>query len=378
MPGWHAKTKDLVTEGKLKVLGIVEEQHADRAVLFMQWHQMDWPVLADPLNLLGVKAIPYTFLIDEHGIIRYKNPKPADLATFLGTDYAKPADIEQTPLALKPDSAESRLLWGNASDLDLAIEQFEARTSEQPKDAEAFFRLGVALRERFDSPQRKPDDFAGAIAAWSEALKLKPSQYIWRRRIQQYGPRLDKPYSFYDWVVQAREEIVARGETPQVLEAEPSGSEFAQPGGRANAKPGDEPEPIHPDPDGKLPQDEAALVLLEPTVVPSTDKKSPACRVHLRFLPDGSRKVHWSNDAGPLSFFIDDHPGVSIHDIQLPPTNRNSLTSHEERTVEFEVRPATGRDTLPDKLSGAAFYFICEDIGGQCQFLRQDIEISLK
>ena len=43
--------------------------------------------------------------------------------------------------------------------------------------------------------------------------------------MQQYGPRLDKPYPFYDWVETAREEIRARGETPSPLRVEPAGAE---------------------------------------------------------------------------------------------------------------------------------------------------------
>ena len=64
---------------------------------------------------------------------------------------------------------------------------------------------------------------------WGKALDIDPNQYIWRRRIQQYGPRLDKPYSFYDWVREARREIMARGETPAQLLLEPGGAEFAYP-----------------------------------------------------------------------------------------------------------------------------------------------------
>ena len=90
MPGWHERSRPHVEAGRLAVAGIVEEQHPDRARLFMQWQEMDWPVSADPLNLLGVTAIPHTYLVDEHGIIRFHNPKPGDLATFLDTTYPAP------------------------------------------------------------------------------------------------------------------------------------------------------------------------------------------------------------------------------------------------------------------------------------------------
>jgi len=54
----------------------------------MQWQQMDWPILSDPFNDLGISAVPITLLIDEHGIIRFKNPKLSDLKKFLTTEYS--------------------------------------------------------------------------------------------------------------------------------------------------------------------------------------------------------------------------------------------------------------------------------------------------
>lgn len=66
------------------MVGIIQEQHPDRCRLFMQWKQMDWPILVDSLNLLEVTAVPITLTIDEHGIIRTRvvinsaNPKALD------------------------------------------------------------------------------------------------------------------------------------------------------------------------------------------------------------------------------------------------------------------------------------------------------------
>ncbi len=60
--------------GDVQMLGIVQEQHPDRARLFMQWKQMDWPVMVDSLNLLNVSVVPITLLIDERGIVRRRVP----------------------------------------------------------------------------------------------------------------------------------------------------------------------------------------------------------------------------------------------------------------------------------------------------------------
>jgi hypothetical protein len=373
VPGWHAKTKQLVADGKLKVLGIVEEQHADRAVLFMEWQQMDWPVLSDPLNLLGVYAIPYTFLIDEHGIIRYKNPTQAEFESFLTTKYQAAVGLDRPEISIEAGSAEHAIMWGGEAAISSAIEQLEQRTVADPSDEKAFFRLGVAYRKRHDSPERQPGDFSKAVGAWQQALELNPQQYIWRRRIQQYGPRLDKPYSFYDWVNEARTAITNRGGTPHQLSAEPGGSEFAHPG-QADAS---QAASQHPDPQGKLPRDQLGLVQVEAIAVSSTDRGKPAYRVHLRFRPSKELKVHWTNDAGRLSFFPADDPAVVIHDRQPDTPLPQQPATNEERSIEFEIRPAAGKQ-LPASLEGSAFYYVCEDVNGGCQYLRQDIVIRLE
>ena len=84
-------------------------------------------------------------------------------------------------------------------------------------------RLSRALRVTAPAAGR----FRKAVEHWERALALDSNQYIWRRRIQQYGPRLDKPYPFYDWIPEARADIEARGQSPVTLAVEPAGAEFA-------------------------------------------------------------------------------------------------------------------------------------------------------
>jgi len=87
VPGWHEKTKELQRQNKIQVVGIVQEQHAERTRLFMQWKQMEWPIMVDSLNLLGVTGVPITLLIDEYGIIRAIRPNDEDLSQFLSQDF---------------------------------------------------------------------------------------------------------------------------------------------------------------------------------------------------------------------------------------------------------------------------------------------------
>ena len=235
------------------------------------------------------------------------------------------------------------------------------------------FRYGVALRKRFDSKDRQKEDFAEALATWQRALSLRPDQYIWRRRIQQYGPRLDKPYSFYDWVNQARKDLKARGHIVETLVAEPSGSEFAYPekGKSKKTAPTE-----HPDPEKKVSADSTNLVDTSIVVVPSTKGDGKAVRVHLRFKPSESKKAHWTNDAGNISFHFEKIDGVTIHDLQGPQDPPKKATSAEGRKIEFEIRPVKGKK-LPSEVQGSAYYYVCEGAEGVCRYLRQPLTIQL-
>jgi hypothetical protein len=100
VPGWHARTKELLASDQLAVLGIIPEQHPDRARLFMAWKGMSWPVLADPLNVLDLRAVPTTLLIDAHRIIRYRNPSSEDLKKFLSTKCSPWLPLHRHPSLL--------------------------------------------------------------------------------------------------------------------------------------------------------------------------------------------------------------------------------------------------------------------------------------
>ena len=224
MPVWHDRIADLVADGRVVELGVLQEQHPDRADLFMQWKQMEFPLLVDHFNVLEMTAVPVTVFIDEHGIVRdiprrVRNPRAA-VEAFLDATYDAPTTPPVTPTVTQPagepaappatgppadvvahaadlrhDARQAILERGDAA-LDSSIALFERAVSITPDDGRGHFSLGVALRMRVDSARARPDDFQRAIDAWGQALALDPNQYIWRRRIQQYGPRLDKPYPF--------------------------------------------------------------------------------------------------------------------------------------------------------------------------------------
>jgi hypothetical protein len=396
VPGWHEATRELQEESPLQVVGIIEEQHPDRARLFMQWKGMDWPVLVDPLNLLGVGVVPITVLIDERGVVRRVVPPRSDPRTVLAEFLAEPppdaleaaaprtvrGSLGRPPQDASPgawrayaDNLAHRH-WDLGPDLiDRAIAGYERVLALDPGDAAAEFRLGVVWRMRYDDDGGRLEDFRRAVLHWERALALDPNNYIWRRRIQQYGPRLDKPYPFYDWVGEARAAIAARGETPVELRVEPQGAELARPsrsfGPTAEA-------PAEPDADGQVLRDDGKFVRVQATPVPRRVPPGGVSRVHIEFRTNPENDAHWNNEAGGLVVWIDPPSGwrVDRRHVELP--NPPRAESDEVRRVEIEVQaPETPGGVESFELPVYALYYVCET-GGPCLYRRQDVTVELE
>lgn len=386
----------------------------------MQWKGMDWPILVDSYNRLEVAAVPITLLIDEYGIIRDTRPRKTEIEPFVETEFPEPnyqapstirimrgrhdlvRDLDWEPEGSPEKSTHSgypgnwsqrgtnvtlrgfdfarRGLdiaeWGGADKLGVGIGLMTAARDLVPDDGWIRFRLGVAWRKQFDSKRKLEGDFARAVDNWTKALDLDPNQYIWRRRIQQYGPRLDKPYPFYDWVPTARKEIKARGETPVSLAVEPVGAEFAVPlGGRL--------EPVvdtpgNPDPGGRIQRDKERLVGIETTLVPSTKGAKTAYRTHVVMTPDFHRSVHWNNEAEGVVVWLDRAKGWTLERQVIVVPNGNGELSVGAKSVDFEIRPEGSKEGRDAEITGYALYYLCEDLDGVCVYRRQDFSIKLK
>ena len=393
MPGWHDATVELQRQGKLQMLGILQEQHADRARLFMQWKRMDWPLFVDSYNRLGTSVVPITLLIDEHGIVRHQAPTASRagemLREFLATTYDPPPEPRSRPEppALERLVSEARAegsaqalraladglaLWGGDEDLERALEARAKAIALAPDHAATHFRLGVTYRRSYDSPLGNPADFTRAVESWARALDLDPNNYIWRRRIQQYGPRLGKPYPFYDWVVRARKEIEARGEMPVALGVEPRGAELAKPAKSFEAAAA----AAEPDTEGRILRDPGKYVHLAATLVPPELAPGRSGRVHLEFRPDADADAHWNNEAPRFEVWVEPPKGwdVSRRSVILPLPGQP--VSGEPRHVELELR-APEQAARPAEIRGYALYYVCEGVGGACLYRRQDFSVPL-
>ena len=46
MPVWHERTRAARESGRLKVVGLIQEQHPERRRLWARWQGVDWPIQA--------------------------------------------------------------------------------------------------------------------------------------------------------------------------------------------------------------------------------------------------------------------------------------------------------------------------------------------
>ncbi|NNF43711.1 MAG: hypothetical protein HKN62_11830 [Phycisphaerales bacterium] len=396
MPGWHEATKTLQADGAIQMIGIVQEQHPDRARLFMQWKEMGWPVLVDALNQLEVEVVPITMFIDEEGIIRSMRPPRRGMAEAAAAFAAETEPA--APVASDPPAATSRpvseLLSPPGRDADteawrrygLALVDFAPpeRLDEAVRvlgrvlqmnqdDGLTRFQHGVALRRRYESPAGRPGDFQAAIISWTAALDANPNQYIWRRRIQQYGPRLEKPYPFYDWVESATAAIRARGEEPVRLSVRPGDAEIARP-----ARDFDASRPATgSDPEGRVTHDEL-FVAAEVTVVPPEVDPGQTVRVHVTMHPNRVIDAHWNNEAEPLMLWMTPPEGWAIDEPQVTFANASTAVSNESRTLEFELKVPADSPGGVTLVRGYALYNVCEGADATCLYRRKEVVVPVR
>ncbi len=347
---------------------------------------MDWPILVDPLNLLDVDAVPITIFIDEVGIIRYINPRldRADeiLETFLNSKpHTENIDnIEKSELkadiALRSEKPPLPTEINNQDsiNLNMAIQKYGKALAVDSDNGRLHFRLGVLYRKRYDSQNRQMSDFQKAIKHWQKALDINPNQYIWRRRIQQYGPRLDKPYPFYDWIPEARTEIIERSQKPVPLTIEPGGAEYTKP---LKIFKTEKTSISEPDPEGKIFRDFENFINVEYVVVPSTDTSKNSSRVHMNFTPNENIKAHWNNEVEGMKLWIRPPSGWEVDNNFILLNNPVQAVSKEIRNIEFEITGATPTTAEKVIIPTYALYYVCEDVNGTCLYRRQDIPIQL-
>lgn len=377
---WNQKIKQLAPEN-LAVLGVVQEQHAERTKLYKQWKQYDFPIAQDSVTKLGAAVVPIFIGIDEYGIVQNTRMNPRGLEKFLATKFDPPKDsaptadgkIDYAKLAVEDASVENLCMAGDDEVLfrksgnrsyDNAIAAYEAALKQDPSNGLVLFRLGCAYRQKYDEQSHSDSDFDKASMHWTAAMEANPRQYIWRRRIEQYGPRLQKPYPFYDWVDTAIKEIRERGETPVELTVELTQSELA---GRSKTNWSDE--NTKPQSTEGLERDKGRFISVESTMVPGYAKPGKPATVHLRLIPAAGK---WNNESTPLTVWIESDT-AKLSSQRMTYENPDSANSREDRAFEFDLLM---EGTEECSIKGFALYNVCDE-HGVCMSLRQDFEIEV-
>ena len=111
-------------------------------------------------------------------------------------------------------------------------------------------------------------------------------------------------------------------------------------------------------------------------VVPTRVRPGQAARVHVTFRPSAAHKARWNNESTPLRVWVAGAEGWTIASRLLKAPQGDQPESDEVRRLDFEVKaPPTAEGKT--RLAAYALYNTCEEAGGRCLFLRQDLTIEL-
>ncbi len=381
---WYETAKPFIESGDLAILGVVQEQHAERAQLYKQWKEFDFTIVQDATTDLNLNVVPIPILIDENGVVRDNRARPEKLQEFIDRKYELVTQATETsapgstPPLTSPTPTQAAALIASGNELlnfskpqkvDQAIEAFKKAVELEPGSGKAHFSLGVAYRMRFDSPAVKPDDFQLASQNWSKALAIDPNQYIWRRRIEQYGPAMIKPYPFFEWVEQAIREIADRGDQPVTMNVRLTDAETARPAREFVA---DQQAAANPDPEAKVFPDKDGKIQVSPSVVPAIVKKGDPVRVHLQLTAQGGEFNH---EAGPILLWIDEQSGGIPDKRLIEFTAGDEPAASKDRLLDFEFRTATDGGEKRT-ISGFLLCHVCDD-DGVCFYLRRNFSIDI-
>ena len=383
---WYEKAKPFVESGELAILGVVQEQHAERTLLYRQWKQFEFPIVQDATTSLNLAVVPIPILIDQHGIVRKTRARPNDLSKFIKQEFEKDAaeppkrnrsELSRLATADRIELATIQIEKGNqllhrigpkkSQDIEAAIGCFSKALKADPDNGKAMFSLGVAHRMRFDSSDSKSQDFEAASRNWSNALAANPNQYIWRRRIQQYGPRLGKPYPFYDWVDDAIAEIKKRGDTPVKLAVSLTGTEIAGPVRTFTAADSAK----NPDPDAKILQADPGLIDLATSIVPAKVKPGATLRVHLHIK---TLKGKWNDEAGPMSVWIGKSSTGTPEKRLIEFSTQPGADSRSMKNLDFEFQTNDGAEE--SEVEGFVLFHFCDE-QGVCFYYRENFKVKI-
>ena len=173
----------------------MDAQGADKARPYVEKAGAEFTTVVDEENLLaqlyGFKAIPNGFLIDEQGIVRYKELGGFDIRRAETTEVVErwvgglgPGEpAEETDSKLEAEHSQAKVVA--LPDENHSQAKVVALPDENHSQANAYFRRGVRLLQEGRVPE--------AIAEWRKGVELEPDNYLILKQIWA----VENPDRFY-------------------------------------------------------------------------------------------------------------------------------------------------------------------------------------
>ena len=104
----------------------------------------------------------------------------------------------------------------------------------------------------------------------------------------------------------------------------------------------------------------------------------PGNRVRGRVTFRLNEKVHplWNNEADDLVMWVDLPKGVTMVEQATAYPNPETPETRELRQLEFEIEADDSLAEGPVDILAYALYYVCQDEGGVCYYLRQDFTMT--
>ena len=112
------------------------------------------------------------------------------------------------------------------------------------------------------------------------------------------------------------------------------------------------------EPPDRILHEELGLVLVETTVMPSTNRPGSLAQVHTVFRPNHKIKMRWNNEVKDMVFFIPPLEEQEVGYCHLTVERPAWAVSQEVRKEEFELKSSSDF-AAPVTLPTYALYYVC-------------------
>ena len=100
-------------------------------------------------------------------------------------------------------------------------------------------------------------------------------------------------------------------------------------------------------------------------------------RVRSTFRLNEKTRPFWNNKAGDgLTLWVEPSKSFELGEAELTYANPTEAETQETRVLEFELSVGETAASGAIELPAYALYYVCENKGGRCLYLRQDFKVK--